>query len=144
MSHFIELVLQTSARQGAGKGAQLPQLSVVKVDEFEGVPAYIRGRLTRDTVNECVAALQAALAAKHKILATPRASLNAATQKKYTALREAETEETKGLFYLTEDEIKMVSEYKMDSSARACIGVLRALGRLKEHRSAGHLRYVVV
>ncbi len=34
----------------AGKGVAVPVIAVVKVDEFEGVAPYIRGRLTREQV----------------------------------------------------------------------------------------------
>ncbi len=135
----------------------VPSIAVVKVDEFEAVPAYIRGRVPRDAVNDCITVIHNVLAAKYKILAQPRASLSAPVLKKYNAFRDAETDDTKGtstqsqpmlistgMFFFTEDEIKMLSEYKLDPSARTCLSVLRALGRLKEHRSAGFVRYVVV
>ena len=44
-----------SAKQGTS--IPVPTMAIVKVDEFEATPAYIRGRLSRDHVNECVQAI---------------------------------------------------------------------------------------
>ena len=46
----------SAVKQGASS-VSVPTMAIVKVDEFEATPAYIRGRLSRDHVNECVQAI---------------------------------------------------------------------------------------
>lgn len=68
--------------KGKGKAASGPAIptppvmAYVRADEFEGVPKYVRGRLTQADVNRVVDGFQAALNEKYRILALPRPQLN--------------------------------------------------------------------
>eukprot|EP00042_Codosiga_hollandica_P025464 m.113836 g.113836 ORF g.113836 m.113836 type:complete len:246 (-) comp51880_c0_seq2:57-794(-) len=130
---------------GTSKGAvQTPVLAVVKVDEFESTPQYIRGRVSRDHVNDCIEAIHAAVAAKYKILAMQRSKLGAAVMKKYDAYKDAEADDTRGLCFFVDEDLKTLTEFKLDSAGRTCLHVLRHLGRLRENRSGGLVRFVLV
>ena len=63
--------------------------------------------------------------------------------KKYNAYKDTETDDTKSVCYFVEEDLKTSTEFKMDAPGRACLAVLRHLGRIKEHRGAGILRYIV-
>lgn len=120
-----------------------PTIAVAKVDEFDAVPAYIRGRTTREQLNEAIVSLNAVISAKYTTLATPRGSLGGNALKKFNALRDEETDDTKHVHFFTEESIKLTSDVKVDTGMRACIAILRALGRVKEHRAGGLVRYVL-
>ena len=46
-----------------------------------------------------------------------------------------------GLFFVTEKDLKTTSKFKMDSSGRSILTILRHCNRLKEVRSKGLVRY---
>ena len=67
-------------------------------------------------VNECAAQIQSVMAAKYKLLSTPRSTLGSNAMKKWTAFKDEETDDTKGLFFVTEDNIKVCGD--------ACVAII--------------------
>ena len=103
--------MQTEGKKAPSKAA--PIIGIVKVDEFDGVPSYVRGRMAREQLNECVVGLNKIVAAKHALLATPRTHLSAAALKKWTAFKDQECDEVK-----VGDMVRMRPVYSM--IRRAC------------------------
>lgn len=123
--------------------SKCPVIPYVRKDEFEGVPISTRGRVSCDQINECVDAVNAALAAKYKLIAAPRATLGEPQMNKLVQFRSQESDDLKGSYFILEDDIKSFTSYKFDNTARTCMLVLRNLRRLRDHRTGGINRHVV-
>eukprot|EP00047_Mylnosiga_fluctuans_P009183 m.262045 g.262045 ORF g.262045 m.262045 type:complete len:244 (+) comp25127_c0_seq1:3-734(+) len=119
------------------------RLAYVRKDEFDSVPTSSRGRLTCEQVNNAIDAIHAAATAKYRILTAPRASLGEPQMKKLVQFREQETDETRGLYFLVDDDLKSLANFKLDTVGKACLLVLRALRRIREERSGGIHRYIL-
>lgn len=119
------------------------RLPYVRKEEFESVSNSTRGRLSCEQVNSFVDTIHTALTAKNKILTAPRASLGEPQMKKLVQFREQETDETRGLMFFVEEDLKTLAGAKVDSVAKACLLVLRSLKRLRDCRSGGIHRYIV-
>ncbi len=111
------------------------------MDEFKDVPAYVKGRITREYVNEMVDCIHNTLESKHKILSMPRHSMGDSMMRKYKAFKEAETGETQGLHFFIDGDVESM---KIDSSWRAGLATLRTLKRIKEVRGGGIIRYAMI
>jgi hypothetical protein len=143
-SHTSNTAAATHSTAMMSKQADaLPAIAVVRVDEFDSTPAYIKGRIGRDLVNTCVEAIQNTLASKYKLLGMTRSKLGTVACKRFDAYKDAETDETRHMVFFVEDDLKTTGNFKLDTAGRACLNVLRHLGRLREHRSNGYVRYVV-
>lgn len=138
-------VASTTQRKPASSSvvSDIPRVDYVRKDEFESVPLNTRGRITCDQINACVDAINSTLAAKYKILATPRAALGEPQMKKLLQFREQETDETRDIAFFVDDDLKTLTQFKMDTAGRTCLLVLRSLKRLRDLRSAGISRHVV-
>jgi len=112
---------------------QVPTIQYVTVNEFEATPKYMKGRLTLDKLNAAIEEMQKLLQAKYKILSMTPAKMVDKTLKKYKAYKDAETNDTKGLFFLTDaDMAESVALRQGDATGKAVIGVLRHLKRIKD------------
>lgn len=138
-------VASTTQRKPANSSvvSDIPRVDYVRKDEFESVPLNTRGRITCDQINACVDAINTTLAAKYKILATPRAALGEPQMKKLLQFREQETDETRDIAFFVDDDLKTLTSFKLDTAGRTCLLVLRSLKRLRDLRSAGISRHVV-
>lgn len=93
----------------------------------------MKGRLTLDKLNATVDEMQKLLQAKYTILAQNPAKMLEKTLKKYKAFKEAETKETKGLFFLADADMAESSSLRQgDATGKAVISVLRHLHRIKD------------
>lgn len=114
-------------------GVNVPTISYVTVNELESTPKYLKGRLTLDKLNAGVDEMQKLLQAKYKILSMPPAKMIDKTLKKYKTYKEAETNETKGLFFLTEADMTESAVVRQgEATGKSIIGVLRHLHRIKD------------
>lgn len=129
-----------AAARAAEKAAQMDSIAYVRVDEFEAVPHYIRGRVSRETINEVIDAVHRALAAKYEILATPRSQLGEPAMKRYKAFKEAEDDELGADLFFLEPELRELGGYK--GQTKAALTILRHLHRIREHRSRSFVRYL--
>ncbi|XP_063605511.1 spindle and kinetochore-associated protein 1-like [Penaeus indicus] len=132
-------------KKDTGKSSQTPTISYVTVKEFNDVPKYIRGRLQYDQVNVAIDEVNKTLETKYTLLRRPRAKLSEVDMKVVMACRQQENQETKGLYFVVDNDIKRWSGLKLDSNGRSIMTVLRTLKRLREVRGPGNLvRYAVL
>ncbi|XP_042893415.1 centrosomal protein of 290 kDa-like [Penaeus japonicus] len=128
-----------------GKSSQIPTLTYATVKEFNDVPKYIRGRLQYEQVNVAIDEFNKTLEAKYTLMRRPRAKLSEVDMKVFTACRQQENQETKGLFFVVDNDIKRWSGLKLDSNGRSMMTVLRTLRRIREVRGPGSLvRFAVL
>lgn len=119
----------------------VPVMPYVRVTEFEDVPAYMKGRLTRDQLNRAIDVLNKTAAEKYKILATPRAKLGDMAMNLYIQFKELELDELAGKCFIVDSDIKQLGDGRVD---RNIMIILRHLHRLSEHRSKGCVRHVLL
>ncbi|ROT63362.1 hypothetical protein C7M84_018767 [Penaeus vannamei] len=132
-------------KKDSGKSSQTPTISYVTVKEFNDVPKYIRGRLQYDQINLAVDEVNKTLETKYALLRRPRAKLSDVDMKVAMGCRQQENQETKGLYFVVDNDIKRWSSLKLDSNGRSIMTALRTLKRIREVRGPGNLvRYAVL
>lgn len=136
---------QPPAKPAVQKSKRLPTVEFVTMEEFNSVPKYIRGRIQYAQVNTAVEEVNKALEAKYTLLSRPRAKLSEMSMKIVSECRRQVNEETKGLFFVVDNDIKRWSSLKMDTAGKSLLTMLRTLKRLREVRGPGSLvRYAVL
>ncbi|XP_041464320.1 spindle and kinetochore-associated protein 1-like isoform X1 [Lytechinus variegatus] len=139
-----------NTRQGSmtskrpAKPPPAPLMDYITVPEFKDVPKYMKGRMTYDNINGAVDGFNAAMETKYRLMKRPRSGLNDRDRKQYQKYKEQENKDTKGTFFVTEDDLRRHGSLKMDSSARAALTILRHCGRMREIRGGGLTRYTVI
>ncbi|XP_078313426.1 SKA complex subunit 1-like [Crassostrea virginica] len=138
---------KTRGRSGGrkpGKNVYIPTLVYITVDEFEGVPKYMKGRMNYTQVNTAIDELNKAFSEKYKVLGMKRTTLNDLNKKRYERYKEQETKDTKGEHFIVDTDIKEFTSFKMDSVGRSVLTILRHCGRMKEIRGGGLTRYACI
>lgn len=125
--------------QAAKPKKQTPIIEYLTVEEFESVPKYIRGRLQYDQVNNIVDKLNETLDAKYTLLRKPRAKASDMEMKLIAACKNKENSETKGLYFVVDEDLKRWASLKLDPAVRSMLTVLRTTKRLREVRGPGSL-----
>ncbi|XP_005242961.1 spindle and kinetochore-associated protein 1 [Falco peregrinus] len=138
-----EVVKPKHAKKPTEEPRLAKKVPLVTVEEFESVPAYMKGRLTCDHVNAVVEAMNKAVVCKYKILDQPLKSVNGAVRKLYHRFLEEDTKDTKGAFFIVEADIKEFNQLKVDKRFYRIIDILRHCQRLREVRGSGLVRYVI-
>ncbi|NXI12496.1 SKA1 protein, partial [Irena cyanogastra] len=121
----------------------IKEAALITTEEFESVPAYLRGRITYDQINAVVQEINKAVVDKYKILYQPLKSMSAPVRNLYHRFIEEETKNTKGVFFIVENDIKEFTQLKMDKRFHSILSILRHCQRVREIRSAGLIRYVI-
>ncbi|CAL4115155.1 unnamed protein product, partial [Meganyctiphanes norvegica] len=136
---------KTLNNQNKSATKQITIIEYITVEEFESVPKYIRGRLQYDQVNNIVDQINKTLEAKYTLLRKPRAKASDVEMKQITACKRQENNETKGLYFVVDEDLKRWSSLKLDPAVRSMLTVLRTLKRLREVRGPGSLvRYAAL
>uniref|UniRef100_A0AAY4A5A8 SKA complex subunit 1 n=2 Tax=Denticeps clupeoides TaxID=299321 RepID=A0AAY4A5A8_9TELE len=120
----------------------IKELTYVTVQEFEGVPPYMKGRVTYDQLNGAVESINKAVTGKYKILHQPTKSLNNASRRLHQRFKDQETKDTRGQFFIVEADIQEFSKTKVDKRFVGMLNMLRHCQRLKELRGGGLTRYL--
>lgn len=141
VSHTTQAPQTKASTKGSGKLDAYRMLEYVTVEEFEGVPKYMKGRLTYSQLNASIDELNKPFKEKYKILAMKRSTLNDVNRKRFEKYKLQETNDTSGEYFIVDDDIKEFSSLKLDSVGRAILTVLRHCGRIKEIRGSGLTRY---
>ncbi|NXY58394.1 SKA1 protein, partial [Callaeas wilsoni] len=121
----------------------IKEAALITTEEFESVPAYMKGRITYDQINAVVQQLNKAVVDKYKILYQPLKSMSAPARNLYHRFMEEETKDTRGLFFIVEADIKEFTPLKLDKRFHSILNILRHCQRVREVRSSGLIRYVI-
>ncbi|XP_041330642.1 spindle and kinetochore-associated protein 1 [Pyrgilauda ruficollis] len=121
----------------------IKEAALITTEEFESVPAYLKGRITYDQINTVVQEINKAVVGKYKILYQPLKSMSAPVRNLYHRFIEQETADTKGAFFIVEDDIKAFTQLKLDKRFHSILSILRHCQRVREIRSSGLIRYVI-
>ncbi|NXQ67852.1 SKA1 protein, partial [Quiscalus mexicanus] len=77
----------------------IKEAALITTEEFESVPAYLKGRITYDQINAVVQEINKAVVGKYKILYQPLKSMSAPVRNLYHRFIEEETKDTKGILF---------------------------------------------
>ena len=137
----------SSTKQAAARAAQPgrsrrvpPKMELVTESELLSAPAYMRSRLDVVKLNGALSELQRTVERKYELLGRPPSAVRALSEperKRHTALKALETEETRGSFFVSEDDLKESGSIKADASGKNLLAVLRHVGRLREFKHGG-------
>ncbi|NXG97223.1 SKA1 protein, partial [Loxia leucoptera] len=132
-----------SEKKPAKEKKPIKEAALITTEEFESVPAYMKGRITYDQINAVVQELNKAVVGKYKILYQPLKSMSAPVRNLYHRFIEEETKDTKGAFFIVEDDIKAFTQLKLDKRFHSILSILRHCQRVREIRGSGLIRYVI-
>ncbi|XP_053304202.1 spindle and kinetochore-associated protein 1 [Spea bombifrons] len=125
------------------KEKAIKEMELITVQEFANVPAYMKNRLTYEQINGVIEEVNKAVVGKYKIFHQPMKSLNNAAKKQLCRFKEEETKETKGLFFVVDQDIKEFTQVKVDKRFHGMLSILRHCHRIREIRSKGLVRYII-
>lgn len=122
-------------------------IALLSDEEFEQLPKYLKGRLTSTKINSFIQDFNRFLTEKYTLLLRSNpAKLSVDQRQKFFEWKAAELEELAGRCFLTEADFKAkngTGHFKFDQVARNILTILRQVGRIKEIRSSGIIRYVL-
>ncbi|XP_075389052.1 SKA complex subunit 1 [Tenrec ecaudatus] len=121
----------------------IKEISFITSDEFNGIPAYMKSRLTYCQINDVIKEINKAVASKYQIVHQPKKSMNSATRNLYHRFMEEETKDTKGHYFIVEADIKEFTALKVDKRFHVMMNILRHCKRLSEVRGGRLTRYVI-
>lgn len=121
-----------------------PIVRAATSQELADAPQYVKGRLTLEKVEAVAKKLTEIAERKYALLARPKGTLSTTDHNVCDDFREAECDETDGMKFLTDAEIKGFGKYRLDSTAKSVINVLRHIGSLKEIRGKNRCRVFII
>ncbi|XP_055272803.1 spindle and kinetochore-associated protein 1 [Moschus berezovskii] len=74
----------------------IKEMPFITSDEFNGIPAYMKSRLTYCHINDVIKEINKAVVSKYKILHQPKKSMSSVARNLYHRFIDEETKETKG------------------------------------------------
>lgn len=121
-------------------------VAYLTLQEFATVPAYMKGRAQYESLNVAIDELNTAIQEKYSFLAKPFSAYSGlADKKRYKVLRSQETKDTKGVYFITAEELKNCTNLKSEPNRRTVFTILRHCRRTREIRGPGGLvRFAVI
>ena len=136
---------QVPAKQLYKPKVNVTQVTYLTLDEFGKIPKYMKGRAQYETITNTVEEFNSILQAKYTFLARPLKELNPTEKKRRNVLRSQETADTKGVYFVTNEELKDGTLLKSETGRRNLLTILRHFHRIREIRGPGSItRYAVV
>ncbi|KAA0703826.1 Spindle and kinetochore-associated protein 1 [Triplophysa tibetana] len=129
---------------------QIKEVEFITVPEFDSIPPqfcchrYMKGRVTYDQLNAAVQSINTAVTAKYKIVHQPIKSLNNVSRALHQRFKEQETKDTKGQFFVVEQDIREFVQLKVDKRFVGMLNMLRHCQRLREVRGGGVTRFILL
>nr|XP_035935630.1 spindle and kinetochore-associated protein 1-like [Halichoerus grypus] len=121
----------------------IKEMLFITSDEFNGIPAYMKSRLTYCQINDVIKEINKAVVSKYKILHQPKKSMSSVARNLYHRFIDEETKDTKGHYFIVEADIKEFTALKADKRLHVILNILRHCRRLSEVRGGGLTRYVI-
>jgi len=120
--------------------ATIGQVAFLTLAQFDAIPKYMKGRVTYEGVNAAVDELNLALVEKYTFLGGRMADLpNPKAKKRYQALRAQDSKDTKGVHFVTAEELRDSTHLKSETGRRSLLTILRHFGLVREIRGPGSI-----
>ncbi|NXN90210.1 SKA1 protein, partial [Bombycilla garrulus] len=132
-----------TANRPAKEKIVIKEAALITTEEFESLPAYLKGRIPYDQINGVVQQINKAVVEKYKILCKPFKTMSAPVRNLYYRFISEETKSTKGVFFIVEADIKEFTQLKMDKRFHSILSILRHCQRVREVRGVGPIRYII-
>lgn len=126
------------------KTKTIREMEFITMPEFESIPQYMRGRVSYDQLNAAVQSINTTVTAKYKILHQSVKTLNNHARKLHQRFKDQETKDTKGQYFVVEDDIREFTQMKVDKRFQGILNMLRHCQRLRELRGGGLTRYMLL
>lgn len=120
------------------------EMDFITTQEYETIPQYMKGRVSYEQLNAVVEGINIAVTAKYKILSQSVKVLNNHSRKLQQRFKDQETKDTKGQFFVVEDDIREFTQMKVDKRFQGILNMLRHCQRLREIRGGGVVRYMLM
>ncbi|XP_008409123.1 SKA complex subunit 1 isoform X2 [Poecilia reticulata] len=120
------------------------EMDYITTQEYDGIPHYMKGRVSYEQLNAVVEGINTAVAAKYKILCQPLKALNNHSRKLQQRFKDQETKDTRGQFFVVEEDMHEFTQMKVDKRFQGILNMLRQCQRLREVRGGGLVRYVLM
>ncbi|XP_076589762.1 SKA complex subunit 1 [Chaetodon auriga] len=120
------------------------EMEFITLPEFESIPQYMKGRVSYDQLNAAVQNINTAVKAKYKILHQSVKTLNNHARKLRQRFKDQENKDTKGQYFVVEDDIREFAQIKVDKRFQGILNMLRHCQRLRELRGGGLTRYMLL
>lgn len=131
-------------KKPAKEQRNIKEMPFITSDEFNGIPAYMKLRLTYCQINDVIKEINKAVLSKYKILHQPKKSaMSSVARNLYHRFIDEETKDTKGHYFIVEADIKEFTALKVDKRFHVILNILRHCRRLSEVRGGGLTRYVI-
>ncbi|KAF7700829.1 spindle and kinetochore-associated protein 1 [Silurus meridionalis] len=140
----VNIVPQEQDQPRKPPRSQIKEMEFITVQEFDSIPQYMKGRVTYDQLNSAVKSINMAITGKYKIFQQPVKSLSNAARKFHQRFKEQETKDTKGQFFVVEEDLRELAQLKVDKRFVGMLNMLRHCQRLKELRGGGLTRYMLL
>ncbi|XP_069483072.1 SKA complex subunit 1 isoform X1 [Ambystoma mexicanum] len=121
----------------------IKEMALLTIQEFDSIPTYMKNRLTYDQINGFIEELTKAVVGKYKILHQPPKSMSNVVRKLFYRFQEEETKDTKGQYFIVDQDIKEFTNLKIDKRFHGMLNILRHCQRLREVRGKGLVRYTI-
>ena len=137
----------TSMNSNTILDSDLILIAPLTTQEFETLPKYLKGRLTISKINGLIQELNKIIQEKYSLLAKSNsAKMSLDQRQRYNEWKAAQYDESNRFF--SESDLKAksltVGPFKYDQITRNILTILRQIGRIKELRSAGIIRYILL
>ncbi|XP_056592866.1 spindle and kinetochore-associated protein 1 [Triplophysa dalaica] len=123
---------------------QIKEVEFITVPEFDSIPPYMKGRVNYDQLNAAVQSINTTVTAKYKIVHQPIKSLNNVSRALHQRFKDQETKDTKGQFFVVEQDIREFAQLKVDKRFVGMLNMLRHCQRLREVRGGGVTRFILL
>ncbi|KAL4609660.1 spindle and kinetochore-associated protein 1 [Arapaima gigas] len=120
------------------------EMEYITTQEFDSIPQYMKGRVTYSQLNAVVQSINTAVKGKYSILQQPAKALSSTARKLYQRFKEEETKDTKGQFFVVEEDLREFTQLKIDKRFQSMLSMLRHCQRLRELRGGGLTRYILL
>lgn len=116
----------------------------VSKDELDAAPQYVRGRMTVDKIAAVATRLSEIATAKYTLIRRPNSSLTPAELSQCMEFQQSDCDEAVGHRVLTDNDIKGFGNYRIDSTVKTAINIMRHVGILKEVRGKNNVRILII
>ncbi|XP_053982896.1 spindle and kinetochore-associated protein 1-like [Hylaeus volcanicus] len=125
-----------------------PVVPLITQDEFSGIPKYIIGRQSIDTVNNLIDCINRILKKKYTLLSLGKAHARKQGELSlYLHYKKQELSvcsENECVYFFTKEDYEKETKSKLNKIKLNLITVLRHCRRLREHRIRNELQYVII
>ncbi|CAI9727069.1 and kinetochore-associated 1-like [Octopus vulgaris] len=120
---------------------EVKYIEFLTVSQFDSIPKYMKGRVTYKQVNNAIEELTKCFEAKYSIMSLRRKAVPEKKKHIYEMYKAQETSDTEGVYFIVDNDMKEYSKLRSDPTTRSILVMLRHVGRIREIRGGGLVRY---